>query len=206
MLLTKYQHSCILLEDQGKTILIDPGNYSTELLQPESLSALDYLLITHEHMDHMDIPTIKTLAAKFPKLKIITNNSVKNILEKEGIAASVQSDEIVQIEPVPHEKIWMGQPAENIEVTVFDKLSHPGDSLSFDKTAEILCLPISGPWCNTTQAVELGEKVKPKIIIPIHDFHWKDDVRIGMYQRLHDYFEQRGIDFKVLENGKTIEV
>lgn len=203
---TKFNHSYLLVEEGGKVFLLDPGEYSLDLLKQTIFSQLDYILITHEHFDHFSLPFIKELFIKFPQVKIITTQSIVGILEKEGVRATFGGDKHITVTAIPHEKIWMGNPVENVMFTINNKLSHPGDSLTFDKTAEILCLPISGPWCNTTQAVELAEKLKPKIIIPIHDWHWKDEVRISMQQRLKEYFQQKGIGCKVMGNGKTIEV
>lgn len=206
MKITKFNHSCLLVEEDGNVFLIDPGEYSAELVRAQPFSQLDYLLITHEHFDHFFLPLIKELVTKFPQVKIITTQSIVERLQKEGIIAKAQGDEYVKVDAVAHEKIWMGNPVENTMITINGKLSHPGDSLSFDKTACILCLPISGPWCNTTQAVELAERLQPKVIIPIHDWHWKDEVRVGMQERLKEYFGKKGIDFKVMENGKAIEI
>src|SRR3990167_1958183 len=90
MKISKYIHSCLLVEDEGKTILIDPGNYTFEEkgLDIGKLEKLDFLLITHEHPDHMHMPLIKEILEKFPQAQIISNNSVKKILEERGINAT----------------------------------------------------------------------------------------------------------------------
>lgn len=206
MKIQKFNHSCLLVEENNIIILIDPGNYSLQAFSVNELTKLDYLLITHAHQDHCDIPRIKALIAKFPKAQLITNNTVKEMLAKEGIISLTEGDMNVNMTPITHERIWMGPPTENTMMTVFGRLSHPGDSLSMTQTAEILALPISGPWCNTTQAVEVGTKLKPKVIIPIHDFQWKDDFRKAMHQRLQEYFQPLGIDFRPIELGDSIEL
>jgi L-ascorbate metabolism protein UlaG (beta-lactamase superfamily) len=76
----------------------------------------------------------------------------------------------------------------------------------FESTTDILALPIQAPWGATTDAVELALRLKPKIIIPIHDWMWKEGFRQAMYERLQEYFKQKGIDFKPLETGETIDV
>lgn len=206
MKITKYNHSCILIEDSGKVFLIDPGMYSIGILEPQKLTQLDYILITHEHFDHFDKGLVKQLVTNFPQVKIISTGPVVDALEKEGIVATTDGDDMITVENVPHEKVWMGNPDKNIMVTLERKISHPGDSLSFTHSADILCLPLSGPWCNTTEAVELGVRLQPKVIIPIHDWHWKDEVRKGMYDRLEDYYTQQGIMFKKMENGIAVEI
>lgn len=207
MKVTKFVHSCLLVEDQGTTILIDPGIYSTPSLNLDTISNLDYLLVTHEHADHMDTEFIKKLATKFPQLKVVSNESIKEILGKEGVLVQTTSDEIVELTSVNHEQVFgMAQMCQNVMVTVFGKLSHPGDSFSFAQTADILALPLQAPWGDLTQAAELATKLNPKIIVPIHDWHWKDEVRQQFYERLTQYFAGQNIQFISLENGVPSEV
>lgn len=206
MRIAKLNHSCLVIENNGLSTIIDPGNYSIDVLDANDVPRLDYLLITHEHADHCDIPLVKSLIAKFPNVRVITTNSVKMMLEREHITTMTQGDTNVVLTPVQHEKIWMGNPVENTMFTIFGKLSHPGDSLSFQQSAEVLALPIAGPWASTMWAVEVAAKIKPKVIIPIHDFQLKDDFRAAMHQRLKDYFASMGIDFRPIGLGDIIEV
>lgn len=83
---------------------------------------------------------------------------------------------------------------------------HPGDSFDFKTSSEILTLPITAPWGSTTRAVEKAMELKPKVIIPIHDWHWKDEAWKQFYSLLQGVFEKEGIDFKKLENNQIIEV
>ena len=206
--ISKHVHSCLLIEDGGKVVLVDPGNYSREEkgLSINAIPQLDALVITHEHQDHFDMPTVQLLVAKFPNLPIFTTPSVKDMLANEHIEAQTTGNEFIQLIPVPHEKIWMGEPVPNVMATIFNRFTTPGDSHSFKTTTEILALPVQAPWGSTTRAVELALELKPKVIIPIHDWHWRDEARRGIYARLVDYFAQFGIDFKAVETGQSFDV
>lgn len=206
MKITKFVHSCLLVEENNKKILIDPGDYSAGALDLNYLSGLSYLLITHEHQDHMYLPLIKEILGKFPGLKIISNSSVVGILGAEGIQVSTEGDDFIQTEEVLHEKVFGITPPMNVLFRINGKLTHPGDSHHFSKTTEILALPIQAPWGSTTDAVNLAEKLKPKVIIPIHDWHWNKEARKNMYKRLEEYFATLSIRFIGLETGVTIEV
>jgi L-ascorbate metabolism protein UlaG (beta-lactamase superfamily) len=208
MKISKHLHSCLLIENLGTTVLIDPGifTYNEKALDIASLQNLHYILITHEHPDHMHIPFIQELLAKFPDVKIITNPSAANVLERQNITSLTEGNEIVTIHEAPHEKLWDVDVPQNMVVNVFNRLTHPGDSLHLTTTNDILCLPIQAPWGSTTAAVEKALELKPKIIIPIHDWMWKDDFRTTMYQRLTQFFAKHEIDFKSLETGQIIEV
>ncbi len=204
MKVTKFIHSCLLIEEAGKTILFDPGNYSVGALDINSINSLDYLLITHEHPDHMFIPLIKQILAKFPTLQIITNLSAAAVLGKEGILATTQPNKLIQIEVAPHEKIFGGAVPENVLFRVNNLLTFPGDSFQISSTTKVLALPLQAPWGSLTQSVELATKLKPEVILPIHDWHWKDEARETLYKRLEDYSNALGIKFVRLVTGKEV--
>lgn len=208
MKITKYLHSCLLIEDKEKTVLIDPGvdTYETKSLTSDQLTTLDYILITHEHPDHCHPIFIQELVKKFPQVKIMTNSSVVTLLQTSQINATTTGDEHVKITAVPHERIFDKEAPANVMFEVFGRLAHPGDSITFTTDKEILALPLIGPSWMITQAVEKAVALKPKIILPIHDYHWRDQYRIGYYQRLEAFFKPLGSEFQSLETGKVIEV
>jgi len=203
MKISKHVHSCLLVEEAGTTILIDPGNYSK--LDVDSLEKLDFILITHEHEDHMYIPLIKKAVEKFPEVQIISNASVAEILGKEGLKVSTEGNDFIEIETVRHEKV-IGKTPENVLFRIFNKLTHPGDSHSFESTTEVLALPIQAPWGSYVTAIEKAVQLKPKTVIPIHDWQWKDEARKGLYERSVAYLKEHGIEFKSVETGEVVEV
>ena len=208
MKITKYLHSCLLLEENNTSILIDPGifTYNENVLNLANITKLDYLLITHSHSDHFHMPFVKEIMIKFPNVQIITNPDVASLLGNEHIIAKTTGNEFINLAAVQHEKIFFGEVPQNTLFTVFDELIHPGDSLSFQESATIFALPIQAPWGSTTWAVETAIKLKPQVIIPIHDYQWKDEVRIAMYDRLEEYFKEVGIEFKKPETGIPLEI
>ena len=208
MNVTKYHHSCLVIESNEKVAIIDPGifTFQEKVLDLSKLKTLDYICITHEHPDHFSIDQIKKIIAKFPNLQLITNESVQKLLEAEGINSSVFGNEVVSFENSPHEKLWDYEVQLNLAFTVFNQLTHPGDSLQISKTSEVLALPITAPWGSVTQAVEAALRLKPKAIIPIHDWHWKDEVRKEIYRRLNTFFSRKGITFYQMETGQPQQI
>lgn len=73
-----FGHSSYFIQLEGKRFLIDPvfsGNASplpnsnrsfkgTDIYSVDDMPDIDYLLITHDHYDHLDYPTIKRLRTK----------------------------------------------------------------------------------------------------------------------------------------------
>ncbi len=205
MKITKLVHSCLLVEDKGKAVLIDPGIYSKEAVLASNFASLDYMLITHEHADHFYLPLLKQIREKFPQVKIITNKSIAKILEQEGIKAFTNSEEGIGIVPANHEKI-LGKEVENVAFTLFNQLTHPGDSLQIATTTDILALPIQAPWGSMVEAIEKAVDLKPKVIIPIHDWHWKDEARNSLYTMADEYASNKGILFKKMEPVDCVEL
>ena len=53
MKITKFVHSCILVETPERVGLFDPGVFSERAFNPETLQKLDDIIITHKHQDHL---------------------------------------------------------------------------------------------------------------------------------------------------------
>ena len=84
---------------------------------------------------------------------------------------------------------------DKIGVHYLDKFTDPGDSHSFTETKAILALPVQAPWGSKIAAINLALKLQPKYIIPIHDWHWRDEAREQSYNDLEKLFADKGITF-----------
>ena len=54
MRLTRFGHSCLLVEEGGARVLLDPGSFSEGF---ETLEGLTAVCVTHQHVDHVRIET-----------------------------------------------------------------------------------------------------------------------------------------------------
>ena len=210
MKISKHIHSCLLVEDQGKVVLIDPGNYSydAKALDINQLNQLDAIVITHGHMDHMYIPWIKEILQKFPNIPIYTNPSARKLLQQEGINnVYTEGNEFITMKPLSHEKVFDKQTVvENCSIRLFNTFTSVGDSFGFTDETDSIAFPVAAPWGSLTQAMNVASTIKTKVMIPIHDYHWKDEFRKEFYKRCHEFLVQFGIDFKVVETGEVVEV
>lgn len=206
MKITKLVHSCVLVEDGERVALFDPGAMSAEMVRDLTLTQLDDIFITHEHFDHTDIELIKELVDDFPEARITGNPSVVSLLAQSGISATDEAPEGVEYFDSPHEKVEPLFPTpEQKGIHYLEAFSHPGDSHHFEETMPILALPITAPWGATVTAVNLGIKLKPKYVLPIHDWHWSDEARKMMYEGLEKAFADEGIIFIKAVNGEPFE-
>jgi L-ascorbate metabolism protein UlaG (beta-lactamase superfamily) len=205
---TKFVHSCLLVEmpaPVNRTALFDPGMMSEAALDVESLQWLDDIIITHNHPDHLSVALIKKLVAKFPDVRITTTPQAVEQLANEGIKASSQPTDGLVFFDSPHESVapLFPQP-ENIGMDYLDLLTDPGDSHTFTETKAVLALPIQAPWGSTVKAVNLAIQLKPKYILPIHDWHWNDDARTQTYDALEKLFNEQNITFCKLATGTPV--
>ncbi len=82
----KEQMALFVLENNGKTALIDTGTSSEadsllNYLQNIGIDHLDYIFSTHGHVDH--IGGVKRLSLRFPDAKIVVSKFYQNLPEKE---------------------------------------------------------------------------------------------------------------------------
>ena len=208
MKVTKFVHSCLLVEmpaPVNRTTLFDPGVMSEDALDIDKLQYLDDIIITHEHSDHFSLELVKRLVEKFPDVRITAPKSVVTILAREGIDATSEPSEGIVFFDSPHEAVEPMFPRpEQIGVHYLDLLSHPGDSHSFHETKKVLALPVTAPWGSTVKAVQLALELKPEYVLPIHDWHWRDEARESTYTNLAKILEEHDIEFVRLETGKPV--
>ncbi len=214
MTITKYLQSCILLQEGDYRLLIDPGAYSfiEGVFRPEDIPAPNAVLVTHDHRDHFDPAAARTLVAPH-QADIIAPTPLAAALTEQGFSALGLDDrEEIQRGPfailpldAPHEELPVPVPV-NIAYLINDRILHPGDSLRvMAEQVEVLLLPAAGPWLNVNQALAFAERIKPKVVVPIHDAALKDFSIETLYTRhLGPALEKIGITFLPLTPGQPV--
>ncbi len=210
MVITKFAHSCLLVQTPARAALFDPGVYSTFVVG--ELPELQDIFITHAHPDHMDIDRMRQLRARFPLVRITAPADAASILTSGGIAG-VQTTPAdgVRLFEAPHETIRpfadVDEPQE-YGYHYLRQLSHPGDSHSFAESMPILALPVQGPWGSTVAAMRTALSLGPRYVIPVHDWHWNAMARKQMYERMQVRFADANIAFvDIVDNAPvTLDV
>jgi L-ascorbate metabolism protein UlaG (beta-lactamase superfamily) len=176
MQLTWQIHACIRIEQDGVTIVVDPGVFTP----PGDLDGADALLITHEHGDHFSLPLISAAIAARPGLPIWTNSSVAALLEGSGAEVhtigdgdtfSVEGIE-VQAHGTWHDLIHEELPrVRNTGFLIGGRVFHPGDAMT-DPGApvDLLLVPTNGQSVpNFGDLVDYVRQINPAMVAPIHD-------------------------------------
>lgn len=212
MKLTKFVHACVLVEDDESVALFDPGEFSwtSGLVDVHAWPRLDYVLITHEHPDHFYRPFIEAILAAFPDVAFYTTPGIAEQLNAWGAKRvyTTSDDEAVDIAPLAHEPIapLSSTVPANVRFHYKGLVSHPGDSIHMTEAKGILFLPLAAPWEAPVAAVAFAEALKPKAIVPIHDWMWRDEFRESMYARLQAHFAKQQIQFVAAEDGKPFTI
>ncbi|MGJ0157106.1 MBL fold metallo-hydrolase [Streptomyces sp. CH8.1] len=184
MKLTKRLHSCVQLEKDGRTLVIDPGAFS----EPDAGLGADALLVTHEHPDHFDEGRLRAALDANPAAGLWTLRSVAERLAPAypGRVHTVGHGDTfttagfeVQVHGELHAVIHPDIPrVTNVGYLVDGSLFHPGDALTVPGVpVETLMVPVHAPWNKVSEVIDYLREVKPRRALDIHDAYLADIAR-----------------------------
>ncbi|MFF4493846.1 MBL fold metallo-hydrolase [Streptomyces sp. NPDC001546] len=184
MKLTKRLHSCVQLEKDGRTLVIDPGAFS----EPDAGLGADALLVTHEHPDHFDEGRLRAALDANPAAALWTLRSVAGRMAAAypGRVHTVGHGDTftaagfeVQVHGELHAEIHPDLPrVTNVGYLVEGSLFHPGDALTVpDAPVDTLMLPVHAPWNKIAEVIDYVREVAPRRAIDIHDAYLADLAR-----------------------------
>lgn len=175
MKITKFEHACLILENDTSRLVIDPGSF-THL--PEDLTNISCIVVTEEHTDHYSLENIEKILKQSPTAEIITTQAVSNKLNDSDIKNNAVSVEgqfevggfALSLEEGDHAAIHGQSPCRVLTLKVDDFLYYPSDSyIPTAEPVQVLALPTSGPWHKVTESVNLANKVDSKQILVTHN-------------------------------------
>jgi L-ascorbate metabolism protein UlaG (beta-lactamase superfamily) len=205
MRVTKFIHSCVLVETPGRVALFDPGDFTANsgALDLNKLPSIDRLIITHPHPDHMDLGLVGEIVKKFPDVHIVGNRAVQEQLGdmewpgmfREQTQCSVAFD-------APHHTVEpFAMTVPNTGFHFQSEITHPGDSYTFDTSHRVLLMPIIAPWGTVMDALNKIIELKPEYVIPIHDWFYSEDAKDWAYSKVAKVLAQHDIKLIQLETG-----
>ena len=190
MQLTKFKHACFTVTKDTKTVVVDPGTFSTDFVVPDNVVAT---VITHEHMDHLNEKHIEAISERNPDMVVIAHESITSKLQG-AKTRSVAADESVEIGGFTlvftggkHATIHSTIPQiANLGVHINHSLYYPGDSFAPpSEPVTVLALPAAAPWMKASEAIDFLISVKPARAFPTHDAILSSEGK-EIYDRLYE--------------------
>jgi L-ascorbate metabolism protein UlaG (beta-lactamase superfamily) len=208
MNVTKYPQSCLVLEKEGKRILIDPGSFMAAKYSASDLPEFEAIMLTHRHPDHANADFIIGLQVQ-KRVPVYANQDTKELLGDQ-VTAIIEPGDTVEIAgfsvkayDMPHCALPDGSAGPPNNGYVFDEnFLHAGDGISVEGVrVENAAIAIAGPDISLRDAADLIKSVGATKVIPIHYSIFGDEkpmaaaglVRMGAPD----------VEMIVLENGET---
>lgn len=167
------------MEVADRTILIDPGSWSSDF---EDLSGLDAIVVTHQHADHLDRGRFAGLVRSNPDATIVTDPQSAALLADDGLTVTSWDDGVIQVGDVSlsahgnehafnHSRVpQVANVGVKVSAAGEPVLFHPGDAYdAAPGMIDILAVPINAPWTAVRDSIDFVRRIAPRSIVPIHD-------------------------------------
>ena len=182
--ITLFKHASLAIEYKGLEIYVDPvTKVGDTQINYTDMPKADYILVTHEHWDHLDPTAISQLSK--PDTKIILNATSEKQLGKGTVMANNQQTTLadgIVLESVPAYNTTPGRekfhPKGNGNGYILNidgtRIYIAGDTedipeMAGFKNIYLAFLPVNQPYTMTIdQAEKAALTIKPKILIPYH--------------------------------------
>ena len=211
MRLTKFGHSCLLVEDAGARVLLDPGSFSEGFEELEGLTAV---CVTHQHPDHLDRDRLRALLDGNPGVRVVADEGSAPALDEAGADVEVvhDGDELsldglgVRVAGREHAAVHPDVPrVPNVGYLVGGRLFHPGDALTVPgEPVEVLATPAGAPWLKLAEAVDYLRRIGPTVAVPVHE-RVLSAAGIAIHYRQLEQLGGRTV-LRVLDDGRPLEL
>jgi L-ascorbate metabolism protein UlaG (beta-lactamase superfamily)/catechol 2,3-dioxygenase-like lactoylglutathione lyase family enzyme len=201
MRLTRWSHSCVVLESGGRRLVVDPGVWS----EAQPLDEADAVLVTHEHSDHVDVERVRWSGLPVWAPRGADLGDLETTPLDPGATVTIEGFEVTPVGAL-HAAIVPGQDVcANLGYVVAadgETVYHPGDALAVPGVPiTTLLVPMQANWLKTAEAIELLRTVRPERAVGIHDAMVNDRARAGMN---HWLATEGGTDYSWLAPGTTL--
>lgn len=210
MKLTKYSHACIVLEEAGRSLVIDPGNFSEDFEVPQSVTGV---IITHSHADHCDEVKLQAILDQHPDASIYALQEIADaanvpiVAIKPGQKVTI-GNFAIEFAGGSHAVIHTDMPrVGNVGVIVnHDLLYYPGDSFERPpRHMKWIATPVAAPWLKVSEAVDFLRQAHPDNAFPTHDAILSDAGK-ALVDRVVAGLIDKNVRYQRVQSGKTIEL
>jgi len=211
MKVTKQTHACLIFEQAGKKLVLDPGAYSEP---QDKLTEVIAVVITHAHDDHCYEEQLDRIIDLNPEALIYCPSDVAKRLTSYNTVVVYHGD-YYELGPFSleffgdlHAVIHPSIPViENRGVLVNNLLYYPGDSFTMpDRKVEMLAVPTSAPWLKMSEVMDFVSAVEHNQSMPTHNALLSEFGHNLNNGRVRAITESKGGKFNYLLPGESIEL
>ncbi len=211
LMVSKFRHSCLLIELGEVRILLDPGGFSAGF---ESLTELSAVLFTHQHPDHLDADRLLALLETNPQAGVFADVASAAQLAERGVSAQAVkpgddfsvADTSIAVYGGKHADIAPGIPAplrtSVMRSTAASRMS--GDAYTPPpEPVQVLAIPTAAPWLRCSDTVAFLQALSHAVVVPVHEAVLSDagtNVSYGLYRRFAD---EQGTAFRVIDEQRS---
>ncbi len=213
MKVTKYEHACLVAEELGQHLIIDPGTYAESM--PVDLEEVVAVVITHQHPDHFDPSRLKSILANNPDLTVFAPQDVLDQLSDMVVKKEVAQPKVshtagsfaLDFYGQDHATIYDIVPCMNVGVMVNKSLYYPGDSFTKpDASVKVLALPSGAPWMRIGEAMSFLKKLMPQAAFPTHNIFYSEAGLSLINHIVEPQATSLGVAWRFLQPGDSIEI
>jgi L-ascorbate metabolism protein UlaG (beta-lactamase superfamily) len=210
MLVTKLEHACLVVEEAGARLVIDPGAFT----RPVEATDVVAVVVTHEHPDHGTAEQVAGILDRNPGIPVFGPAGVAAALAEVVAVDVVTEGEARTVGPFAltfhgtrHQLIHSSVPVvDNTGVFVNGLLFHPGDAyIDPGVPVEVFATPVGAPWLKIGELMDHLAAVAPRRVVPIHEATLSDIGLAGHTDRIRQVVEPAG-EVVVLAPGESLRV
>lgn len=212
MRLTKCGHSCVRVEHDGTTLVLDPGVFT----EADAVDGADVVLITHEHPDHFHPDHLRRTDAQIFTIAAVAAQVREQAPDLAGRVAVVGPGEVFAAGSIPVTAVGELHAVIHPELPRFDNsgyllalgdltVFHPGDALTGPgRPVDVLLAPVCAPWMKAAEGIDFARSVGAPRNVAIHDRIYSDaglGIVDGHFGR---FLGAAGLDYVRLPDGTDL--
>ena len=207
--ITRGTHATVMFSSPTSTVIVDPGAFG----YPDEVNTADAVLVTHDHFDHVDLPSLTTSLATNEKLAVYSPTPLELGEHSDRVTVVSEGDRFtvgdIDVEVVGKYQATASiddDAIPNVGYLIAGTVLHPGDQRQEITGVDTVITALAAPWQNNPQLEEHLRRVTPHRVIGTHDATLSDLGREFAQMTLEKIAKSYGGEAITMNTGDTITI